>query len=190
MCTAGGTFNKTATTLIIILNFLAMTAVITVFCKGKWHTQHTLHHKYQDALKEAMPLLLYPIILCIIYSPAFINRVYYATRKTSIGTLLVIHAIAEASLPLCIPLAYLLRLSTLKNFRWYKLRNVCFEWRNRSEYSHTHFIVSREDTRDSESGRRLIIEGRTVSDSDQIITQFITHKQSSQLRKYVSQDGK
>ena len=157
---------------VVILNFFAMTAVITVFCKGKWHTQHTLHHKYQEALKEAMPLLLYPIIFCIIYSPAFINRVYYATRKTSINTLLVIHAVAEASLPLCIPLAYLLRPSTLKNFRWYKLRNVCFEWRNRLEYSHTHFIVSREDTRDSE-WRRLIIEGKSVSYSYRFLRETI-----------------
>ena len=161
-----------AVMVVVILNFLAITAVITVLCKGKWHTQHTLHHKYQEALKEAMPLLLYPIIFCIIYNLAFINRVYYAIAETSIDTLLIIHAVAEASLPLCIPLAYLLRPSTLKNFRWYKLKNIYFEWRNRSEYSHTHFIVSREDTRDTER-KRLIIEGKTVSYSDQFMRESI-----------------
>ena len=151
-----------------VLNFLAIMAVIIVLHKGKQHTQLTLHFKYQEALKKAMPLLLYPIIFCVIYTLAFINRVHYAKTKNPTAALLMIHAVAEASLPLFIPLAYLLRPSTLKSLRWHKLKNAYFEWKNPLEYSQTHFIVSREDTCDTER-ERLIIKAKTLSDSYHIL---------------------
>ena len=145
------------------LNFATMLIVIILLCRGARGAQ--VQEKYKEALKEAMPLLLYPICFDVIVCMAFVNRVHYTvTRETTFG-LWVAHAVAAPCLYLFVPLAFLLHPHTLKKLNCRDLRIAANVWRHRSENSYTHFIVSREDTRDSEE-QRLIVRGtqRAVSE--------------------------
>ena len=147
----------------VTLNFLAVLAVIVVLHREKQQAEGSLRRKYKDAQREAMPLLFYPIIFSVIYSLAFVNRVYYAGTKKTVAALWAIHAIAESSLPLFIPLAFLLHPYTLKRLNRFQLRKALNEWRHQSEYTQTHFIVSREgfNEEEEEEEERLVIKGST-----------------------------
>ena len=70
--------------LFVLLNFLAMVVVMVVLCKGKRGAPSQLQYQYKSAIKEALPLLFYPIVFNLIYSLAFFNRVYYAVTKKTI----------------------------------------------------------------------------------------------------------
>ena len=148
--------------LFVTLNFLAMLAVIFVLYRGTQQAQGSLRQTYKDALKEAKPLLLYPIIFIVIYSLAFVNRVYYAVTKQTDVALWAIHAIAESSLPLFIPLAFLLHPYTLKRLNRFQFRKALNEWKHQSEYTQTHFIVSIEGINEEEEEERLVIRGNVA----------------------------
>ena len=145
----------------VTLNFIAVLAVIVVLYRGMRQTQGGLQRNLKDAIRETLPLLFYPIIFSVIYSLAFVNRVYYAGTKNTVVTLWAIHAIAESSLPLFIPLAFLLHPYTLKMLNRYQFRKAWNAWsRHQPEYTETHFVVSREDFNEEEDDR-LVIKGST-----------------------------
>ena len=147
----------------VTLNFIAVLAVIVVLYRGTQKTQGGLRRTYKDAIRETLPLLFYPIIFSVIYSLAFVNRVYFAGTQNTVVALWAIHAIAESSLPLFIPLAFLLHPYTLKMLNRYQFRMALKGWRrHQPEYAltDTHFVVSREDNSDEEDDR-LVITGRT-----------------------------
>ena len=109
--------------LVVLLNFLAMVIMIIVLYRGTRETSellattHQLQGQYRAALKEAMPLLFYPIFFNIICCLAFANRVYYAATNKASSPLWVAHAVADPCLPLFIPVAFLLHPYTLKRMR-------------------------------------------------------------------------
>ena len=137
-------------------NFVTMLAVIVLLCRGTRGAQ--LQKNYKEALKEALPLLLYPICFDVIVFIALVNRLHYTITKETTFGLWVAHAVAAPCLYLFVPLAFLLHPYTLKKLNCHELRRAANKWRHHSENSHTHFIVSREDTGDSED-QRLIVRG-------------------------------
>ena len=155
----------------VTLNFIAVLAVIVVLYRGTQQTQGSLRRTYKDAFKEALPLLLYPIIFSVIYSLAFVHRIYWrcAKHEDTVVILWAIHAIAESSLLLFIPLAFLLHPNTLKMLKCYQFRKAWNEWRHQSEYSQTHFVVSREAINDEEE-ERLIITGSKINETTEYKT--------------------
>lgn len=154
---------------LVATSFLAMLIMIIILYRGTRGGPNTLtasyqlQNQYREALKEAMPLLFYPIFFNIICCLAFANRVYYATTKKASFPLWVAHAIADPCLPLFIPVAFLFHPYTLKRLRCGQLRKAADKWwKERSQHSHTHFVVSREDTcssEEEEEEQQLIIKG-------------------------------
>ena len=155
------------------LNFLAMLAVIIVLYRGTKGDPDQIHI-YKTAVKEALPLLFYPVLFSAVYSLAFANRVYYAVTQKTNYPLWISHAIADPFLPLFIPVAFLLHPYTLKRLKCHELRRALNKWGHHSENSHTRFIVSRENSDDSEY-RPLIIESSRGVQSDSQSFRFI-HK--------------
>ena len=143
----------------VTLNFMAILAVIIVLYRKEKQTEGGLKRNLKDAIKEILPLLFYPLIFSVIYSLAFVNRVYYAGTKNTVVALWAIHAIAESSLPLFIPLAFLLHPYTLKMLNRYHFRKALNAWReNQREYTETHYVVSQEGFNEEEVDR-LVIKG-------------------------------
>ena len=154
------------------LNFLAMLVTVVIFYRGtrKASRSYNLQEQYKVALKDALPLLFYPILFNIIFSLAFANRVYYAASKNSSFPLWVVHAIAIESLPLFIPWAFLLHPYTLKRLKCSQLKKAAMEWKHRPQHNtRTHFVVSREDVCPHDSStevEQLIIRGSEESTPD------------------------
>ena len=146
--------------LFVLLNFLAMVVVMIVLCKGKHEAHNQLQNQYKRAIKEALPLLFYPIVFNAIYSLAFVNRVYYATTRKAITPLWIAHAVADPCVPLLVPLAFLLHPYTLKKLNCVGLRKAANQWRYHSQRDSTHFVVSKED---SSEEQRLIIGGERIT---------------------------
>ena len=122
--------------ILVILIFVAMLVVITVLYKGSKEapsTYYNLRSQYKEALKEAVPLILYPIVFNVIYFMSFISRVYYAaTRKPSFSVWMV-HAVADPSLPLFVPIALLLHPYTLKKI------SCCFATKPTNKWQYTSY---------------------------------------------------
>ena len=146
--------------MLILFNFIVMLAVIVVVCKGtRGGHEIQLQNKHKKALKETLPLLLYPIFFNVIFCLAFIPRVYYnITKDASLG-LWIMHTTALPCLALFIPLAFLLHPYTLKKLNCFHLKIAANKWRHHSQRSNTHFVVSRHNTCDTTDQRRLIITG-------------------------------
>ena len=148
------------------LNFLAMLIIVITLYRGTRkvsRASYSLQHQYKEVLKEALPLVFYPIFFNVIFGLAIANRVYYAASKTSSFPLWVLHAIANESLPLFIPGAFLLHPYTLKKMKCSQLKKAVMEWKNQPQHNtHTHFVVSREDVcahDNSSEVEQLVIEG-------------------------------
>ena len=133
----------------LVINFFAMLVVVIVLYRDT--RRGKLQQKYKQVVKEALPLLIYPVLFNIIYSLAFINRVYYAATKKTSFPLWVAHAIADPCLPLFIPVAFVFHPDTLR-----KLRAAARHWKQH-QYS-THFIVSKPNSCDTER-ERLVLKG-------------------------------
>ena len=145
--------------LVVLLNFLSVVIMVTVLYRGTRKTSgllattYQLQSQYRKALKEAMPLLLYPIIYNIICCLAFANRVYYAVTNETNIPLWMAHAVADPCLPLFIPVAFLLHPYTLQ-----KCRTAVEKWHTKDcQPSNTYFVVSKEDVCMSGEGTKLIV---------------------------------
>ena len=104
-------------------------------------TTYQLQSQYREALKEAMPLLFYPIIYNILCCLAFANRVYYAATNKAVFPLWIIHAVVDPCLPLVIPVAFLLHPYTLKKLKTAVTKRLT----NDTQADSTFFVVSEED---------------------------------------------
>ena len=142
--------------LVFTLNFLAMLVVIIVLYRGARKRSGRLQNQYKEARKEAMPLLIYPVIYNILFSLGFISTFYYAIAKKTNFSLWETQAIAYPLLSLVIPLAFILHPRTLKI-----LKKSGKKWRPKSEHSLTHFVVSRDDIGDT-TMERLVIVGHPM----------------------------
>ena len=139
--------------IVFTLNFLAMLVVIIILYKGTRKESGRLQYPYKEAMKEAMPLLIYPIVYNILVALPFINRAYYATTKKTNFALWQTQATTNPLLSLVLPLAFILHPHTLK-----MLINSSKKWYPRSEHRLTHFVVSREDIGDT-TVEKLVIFG-------------------------------
>ena len=141
-----------------ILNCIAMLIVIVIL----YRRARGIHqpHQYREALKETVPLLVYPFIFNTLYCLGFANRVYYAVTEDAKFSLWMVHAFCDPCLPLFIPIAFLLHPNSLKKLNCKKLKTAANEWRHaNSQQNHTHFVVSREDVCDTSLTERLVIRG-------------------------------
>ena len=144
--------------LLILFNFMVMVAAIFTLCRGtKENTDLQLQSQHKKALKETWPLLLYPIFFNIIFALTIGPRVYYNITQNDTLALWVIHTAALPCLFLFIPLAFILHPNTLKKLKCHQLKVAANQWRHHSLRSHTHFIVSNENS-DSDDDP-LILKG-------------------------------
>ena len=150
--------------LLILFNFVVMVAAIIVQCRGTMTGENKplLQNQHKKALKEIWPLLLYPIFFNVIFSLTIGPRTYYNVTKNDVLALWVIHTMARPCLILFIPLAFILHPNTLKKLNCRQLKVAANQWRHHSLRSHTHFVVSKQDTCDTVHDP-LIIEGAQES---------------------------
>ncbi len=107
--------------LLIVFGFMSFLVIVTTI--GKRSLDHSgyifrsQHSPYQQALKESLPLLVYPVIYNILAGVMVANRIYYAITtahgKKPFYPLWLAHTIAEPLRILFIPLAYLLHPGTI-----------------------------------------------------------------------------
>ena len=144
-------------TLLILFNFVVMVAAVIVLCRGtKAENKLRLQNQYKKALKETWPLILYPLFFNIIFGLAIGPRVYYNITQNDTLGLWVIHTMSLPCLTLFMPLAFILHPNTLKKLNCRQLKITANRWRHHSLQSHTHFVVSKEN---SDCDDPLIIEG-------------------------------
>ncbi len=109
--------------LLILVSFVSFLVIVAIICKRYLnHSRerlHSQHSSYQQALKESLPLLIYPILYNIITGVMITNRIYYAITtangKPPYYPLWFAHTIADPLRILFIPLAYLLHPGTIRN---------------------------------------------------------------------------
>ena len=138
--------------IVLTLNFLAILVVLIVLARGTRKHSGRLQIQYKEAMKEAMPLLLYPVVFNILVSADFLCTAYALAKKTAFS-LWQTQAIAYPVLSLVIPLVFIIHPHTLK-----ALKKTAKKWHPQSLHSRTHFVVSREDIEDT-SEERLVIVG-------------------------------
>jgi len=152
---------------IVLLIFLVIAIMIIALYRGtrersgELSTTYQLQSQYREALKETMPLLFYPIIYNILCCLAFANRVYYAATNKASFPLWIIHAIADPSLPLFIPVAFLFHPYTLKKIK----RAATKQLTRDSQASGTFFVVSEEDVCKNGEDTKLIVSQSDVTTS-------------------------
>ena len=157
---------------IVLLIFLLIVIMIIALYRGTREraealaTTYQLQSQYRKALKEAMPLLFYPIIYNILCCLAFANRVYYAAIHKASFPLWIIHAVANPCLPLFIPVAFLLHPYTLK-----KLKTTATKLLTKDSLaSNTFFAVSEEDVcKDGEDSKLIVRQNEVTSSGYQSI---------------------
>ena len=154
--------------LAVLFNFLVIAITVIALYLGTRETStllsttYQLQNQYREALKEAMPLLFYPIFYNIICFLAFANRVYYAATNKVSFPLWIIHAVVDPCLPLFIPVGFLLHPYTLKKLKCSQIRNAARKWRTEDTNMHgqtssTYFVVSKEDVCTNEENKKLIV---------------------------------
>lgn len=131
------------------LSFIGMTALIIALCKWGSSTRNgrtqVLSQQYKNALKEAIPLLVYLVIFNFINCLDIVNRIYFATvtLKEDLDPyfpLWMANAIAGPGRPLIIPFAF--TCSQLKGMVEKKKSSAGLG--TVQSYSHTAYIVSNE----------------------------------------------
>ena len=129
----------------VILIFFSLFSILVVLislCKSAIRSKLGLFQSmaHQQALKEAMPLLIYPIIYTVIFGLQTANRVYYAIvvseGKPPYFPLWLTQIVVDPGRTLYPPLAFLLHPNTLKNV-------ICRQKKG-SDTTDTYFVVSKE----------------------------------------------
>ena len=156
--------------IVLTLNFLAILVVIVVLYRGTRKRSGRLQNQYKEAMKEVMPLLLYPIVYNIQASVALISTFYALANKTTFP-LWQIQATVYPVLPLVIPLVFILHPHTLKD-----LKKTAKKWHPQSLRSRTHFVVSREDIGDTSVESLVIVQHPKQQTSG--YDSFLDHTQS------------
>ena len=107
----------------VFCSYVAFIAIVVVLCKeraasGKERAESFKREAHRQALKEALPLLAYPLIYNIFFTIMLANRVYHATAtlrdERPIFPLFLAHAIAESLRVVLAALAFLLHPNILR----------------------------------------------------------------------------
>ena len=107
----------------VFCSYVAFIAIVVVLCKeraasGKERAESFKREAHRQALKEALPLLAYPLIYNVFFTIMLANRVYHAIAtvrdERPIFPLFLAHAIAESLRVVLAALAFLLHPNILK----------------------------------------------------------------------------
>ena len=137
-------------TLLILISFVLFVVMVCVLCRQRIYIRgasiyHSSHHQ---AIKEALPLLVYPLIYDVICTLMTANRIYYAITvyhgRDPYFPLWFIHSVIDPCRTLVPPLAFILHPNTLKR--------ICCRCKKRPpviessdlKSSATAYIVSKE----------------------------------------------
>ena len=139
--------------LVVIFTYVAFTTIVIVLCKERATTNST-GAAHSQAVKEALPLLAYPLIYNIFFVPVFVNRIYYAIAVSKGEKpnypLFLAHAILEAMRMLLAALGFLLHPNILKKV-------FCKKPMSNTQRTATEFVVSNEFSEEEP----LVIRGTT-----------------------------
>ena len=137
-------------TLIIFISFVLFAVMLYVLCRQRTYlkgvnVQRSLHHQ---AVKEAIPLLIYPLIYDIICTLMTANRIYYAITvhegNHPYFPLWSIHSVIDPCRTLVPPLAFILHPNTLRRICcWCKKDKEQDKYKD-MQPSATVYVVSKE----------------------------------------------
>ena len=149
---------------LMLLSYISFVAIALVLCKHAIRSRRQNISYYgpsvhQQALKEALPLLIYPLLYHIFCAFMVANRIYYAIDASKGGGLFfplwLAHAVAEPAQALFPPVAFLLHPGTMQKF-------ICR--RKQKNLAPTSYVVSREFPYSEEDP--LIIRGSEEEQRD------------------------
>ena len=109
--------NRTLQLLPIGLDVLAVSVIVGVLCKRAMLGSYTVQNSYRRALKEALPLLIYPTAVLIVRTLNFTNHLLHAYREIVIFSMWVIEAVVSPLTILLIPVILLL-IPRKKRLKW------------------------------------------------------------------------
>ena len=130
--------------ILVFCSYVAFIAIVVVLCKeraasGRERAESFKREAHRQALKEALPLLAYPLIYNVFFTIMLANRVYHAIATSKdedpIFPLFLAHAIVESLRVLLVALAFLLHPNILKKV---------FCKKPAAEFTATEFNVSAE----------------------------------------------
>ncbi len=144
--------------ILVLLSFVVFVIVaVTLAIQSCKHSRDGAHYQIspnQQAIKEAVPLLLYPILYNVIVGVMFANRINYAISiahdHNPYYPLFLAHAVCDPLHALFLPLAFLLHPGTVRKLLGRDRP------KKRSEDSETNYPVPPESFSDAEP---LIIRG-------------------------------
>jgi len=156
-------------TLLVLLSFAMSVVIAVILCKQRcnrsgggqpsYNQQAVGQQRYQQAVRRALPLLLYPVLYNIIVGVMIANRADYAIAiahdRKPYYPLFLAHAISDPMRILFIPVAFLLHPGTLRKL----LRK---DRPKRSDDSETNYPVPPESFSEVDP---LVIRGRANSDT-------------------------
>lgn len=147
-------------TLLVLLSFAMFLVVAVILCKQSCkQSGGGQRSPYQQAVRQALPLLLYPVLYNIIVGVMIANRADYAIaiahNRKPYYPLFLAHAISDPMRILFIPVAFLLHPGTLRKL----LRK---DRPKRSDDSETNYPVPPESFSEVDP---LVIRGRANSDT-------------------------
>ena len=125
-------------------SYVAFIAIVATLCKervasGRERAESFKKETHRQALKEALPLLAYPLIYNIFFTIMLANRVYHAIAASKNEDpnfpLFLVHAVVESLRVLLAALAFLLHPNILKKV---------FCKKQATEFTATDFYVSAE----------------------------------------------
>ena len=155
-------------------SYVAFIAIVITLCKervasGRERVESFKKEAHRRALKEALPLLAYPLIYNILFTIMLANRIYHAitTWKNEDPNfpLFLAHAIVESLRVLLVALAFLLHPSILKKV---------FRKKPPAEFTATEFAVSAEFPGDE--SLRIIGSQNTVARDFSTFHSIFAHK--------------
>ena len=146
--------------LMVLITFLATVILVAVLCQGAFcsHPGEGIHQQqHRKALKEALPLILYPIIYNLICCYALANRIYYATGTEDKGpcfVLWMLHSGLYSVRNLIIPLGFFLHPYTIGQMKRVFTRT---KHQEDTQPSYTVYIVSESLCSEEDY---LVVKGR------------------------------
>ena len=137
-------------TLLIFITFVLFAVMVCVLCRQRIYLKgmNVYRSSHHQAVKEAIPLLIYPLVYNIICTLMTANRIYYAITvydgKNPYFPLWFIHSVIDPCRTLVPPLAFILHPNTL--------RRICCGCKKQNEQekyrdmqpSATVYVVSKE----------------------------------------------
>ena len=148
-------------TLLILISFVLFVVMVCVLCRQRIYIRgaRVYHSSHHQAIKEALPLLIYPLIYDIICTLMTTNRIYYAITvfqaKDPFFPLWFVHSVIDPCRTLVPPLAFILYPNTL--------RKICCRCKKRRP------VIESSDLKSSASD--YIVSKYPYTEEDPLITE-------------------